>query len=345
VLTLEGVMHGLYLIWWVQEKHVAAASVALILAAGDLALTALEVPTGWLADRCGHRASLLAGSLLQVVGMLVCWLGSGITGLLAASVVVAAGDAFRSGADQALLYRSLVPLDREGDFQRIEARTHGIQQAALVGMVLAGGAIVRLWGFAAGWIVETALSTIGLAVAFAMVEPPPDDRPHQACADRSPATASGASIGPGRIWLLLVVIAPVAILGSVTGAAAFYVQTADNADPTGMTVLVAILTLAEAAGAALAIRASCGVRLQAMIATAGLIALAAALVVPAFLVPTIAALSLVVGFAEPVRAAALQRVASDDMRARAASIASACDKACATAALVLAGRMPRRRRV
>lgn len=337
-------MHGLYLIWWVQEKHVAAASVALILAAGDLALTALEVPTGWLADRWGHRASLLAGSVLQVAGMLICWLGSGIPDLLAASVVVAAGDAFRSGADQALVYRSLVVLDREGDFQRIEARTHGIRQAALVGMVLAGGAIVRLSGFAVGWIVETALSAIGLAVAFGMVEPPSDDRRHQARDDRSPATASGASsIGRGRIWPLLVLTAPVAILGSVTGAAAFYVQTADNADPTGMTVFVAVLTLAEAAGAALAIRASCGVRLQAVIAAAGLIALAAAIIVPAFLVPTIVALSLVVGFAEPVRAAALQRLASDDMRARAASIASACDKACATAALVLAGRMPRRR--
>ena len=91
-------MHGLYLIWWVQEKHVAAASVALILAGGDLALTALEVPTGWLADRCGHRSSLLLGSLLQVAGMLICWLGSGVPGLLAASVVVAAGDAVRSGA-------------------------------------------------------------------------------------------------------------------------------------------------------------------------------------------------------------------------------------------------------
>jgi hypothetical protein len=78
VLTLEGVMHGLYLVWWVQEKHVAAASVAVILAAGDLALTALEVPTGWLADRYGHRASLMLGSLLQVAGMLICWLGSGI---------------------------------------------------------------------------------------------------------------------------------------------------------------------------------------------------------------------------------------------------------------------------
>src|SRR5207247_1565674 len=77
--------------------------------------------------------------------------------------------------------------------------------------------------------------------------------------------------------------------------------------------------------------------------SAGLIALAAMLAVPALLVPSVVALSLVVGFAEPVRAAALQRVASDDMRARAASIASACDKACATAALVVAGWMHRRR--
>jgi hypothetical protein len=342
VLTLEGVMHGLYLIWWVQEKHVAAASVALILAAGDLALTALEVPTGWLADRFGHRASLMLGSLLQVAGMLTCWLGSGVSGLLAASVVVAAGDAFRSGADQALLYRSAVLLDREGDFQRMEARTRGIQQAALVVLVLAGGAIVRQWGFAAGWIVETALSAIGLAVAYTMTEPTRDQRPRPSRDDGSGEARSGSSIGSGRIWPLLALIVPVSILGGATGAAAFYVQTGDHADPTGMTAFVAIVTLAEAAGAALAIRAACGGRLQAIIATAGLIAFAATLAVPAILVPAIVLLSLVVGFAEPVRAAALQRVASDDRRARAASIASACDKASATAALVLAGRMRRR---
>ena len=332
-------MHGLYLIWWVQERHVAAASVAQILAAGDLALTALEVPTGWLADRFGHRASLMLGSLLQVAGMLICWLGSGVPGLLAASVVVAAGDAFRSGADQALLYRSSVVLDREGDFQRIEARTRGIQQTALVVLVLTGGAIVRWWGFAAGWIVETALSAIGLAVACTMAEPPSDHRPRSSRDDGSPATRSGSSIGSERCtWALLALIVPVSILGGATAAAAFYVQTADNANPTGMTAFVAIVTLAEAAGAALAIRVPCSGRLQAVIATAGVFALAATLVVPALLVPAIVGLSLVVGFAEPLRAAALQRVASDDMRARAASIASACDKACATVALLLVRR-------
>src|SRR4051794_36241281 len=98
-------MHGLYLLWWVHEKHVPAALVAAILAAGDVALMAIEVPTGWLADRYGHRVSLIAGSLVQVAGMLWCWFGGGVVGLLTASLLVALGDAFRSGADQALLYR------------------------------------------------------------------------------------------------------------------------------------------------------------------------------------------------------------------------------------------------
>src|SRR5262250_3292529 len=125
-------MHGLYLLWWVQEKHVPVAVVAVFRATGDLAITALEIPTGWLADRFGHRVSVIIGSLAQVGGMLMCWLGEGVPGLLLAILLVAVGDAFRSGADQALLYRSCVALDRQADFQRIEARARGIQLAALV---------------------------------------------------------------------------------------------------------------------------------------------------------------------------------------------------------------------
>jgi MFS family permease len=123
VACTEAVMHGLYLLWWVQERQLPAASVAAVLAAGDLAIALLEVPTGWLADRFGHRASLMLGSLVQVVGMLCCWLAHGMPALVAASLLVALGDAFRSGADQALLFRTCAAIGREADFQRIEART------------------------------------------------------------------------------------------------------------------------------------------------------------------------------------------------------------------------------
>ena len=144
----------------------------MILAVGDPALIGLELPTAWLADRFGHRASLIVGSSVQVLGMLACWLGRGVPELIAATVLVALADAFRSGADEALLYRTCTALRREDDFQRIEARTRAAGLTALVALLLAGGLIVTIWGFAVGWAVETALCALGLAIACAMVEPP-----------------------------------------------------------------------------------------------------------------------------------------------------------------------------
>src|SRR5215831_18204902 len=103
-------MHGLYVLWWVQERHIPVAAVAAILAAGDLAVSAFDLPTGGIADRYGHRVSLIAGSLLQIAAMLFAWFGRGVPGVLASAVLIAAGDAFRSGADQALLYRSCMAI-------------------------------------------------------------------------------------------------------------------------------------------------------------------------------------------------------------------------------------------
>src|SRR5439155_24374347 len=191
---VEGVMHGLYVLWWVQQKHVSVAAVAAILAAGDLFITVLELPTGWLAVRWAHRASLITGSLFQIAGMLFAWLGNGIPGVLASSLLIAAGDAFRSGADQALLYRSCIAVG-DADFQRREAQARGFQLVALVAFVLAGGAIVNAWGFATGWFIETLISAIGLAIAWAMVEPPAHD---EAIEFRS-AEASRSS-GPVDMW-------------------------------------------------------------------------------------------------------------------------------------------------
>ena len=333
----------MYLLWWVQERHVSAAAVAGILAAGDLALTALEIPTGWIADRYGHRASLITGSALQAVGMLCCWLGQGIAGLLVASLLVALGDAFRSGADQALLYRSCLALDREKDFQRIEAKAHGGRLVALVVLILVGGAIVRIWGFAAGWIAETALSLTGLLIACAMREPP------AARGGASPFSTNDAQ-GDARVstkpfatpaWTLAVLIVPASWLGGLAGAAAFYAQTDDAATVAGTTVLVAIITIAEAAGAFLAARLVASGRSQFVLALSGTAMLAAVLLAPRAFLAAVVGTSFLLGIAEPLRAVAIQRVTADHVRARAASIASACDKGIGTMALILAGLLPR----
>lgn len=327
-------MHGLYLLWWVQEKGLPAPLVALVLAAGDLVLLAVEMPTGWLADRLGHRLSLVAGSFAQVLGMLACWLGNSAPDLIAASVLVALGDALRSGADEALLYRTCQALGCEDAFQRLEARTHAVQQIALVGFVLLGGVMVERWGFAAGWIAETVLCGCGLVLALAMREPPaPAPALVQNAARRIPFFSPA----------LVLMIVPAAVLGGVAGAGSFMAQTTGHGDAQEMTLLVAALTLAEAAGAAVATRVpASSLRTQLGLLGGGLAVSAVAIAVPSAFVASLIIVSFAAGLAEPLRSAAIQRQAADDVRARVASFASACDMACSLIVLPVAGFYRRR---
>ena len=332
-------MHGLYLLWWVQEKQMSPAVVAATLAAGDLAIMLLEVPTGWLADRYGHRRSLILGSFVQVLGMLCCWLGQGIPGLIAASVLVALGDAFRSGADHALLYRTCVALGREADFQRIQARTEAARLTAMVGLVLAGGAIVTRWGFPAGWIAETVLCAAGLAMACAMSEPAEDSDLLTADVAESPGSATVP------IRSLIALTLPVSLLGSAASAASFLAQTSGHGEPGRMSVLIAVVTLAEAAGAALAMRAAAAdVTTMRTLFGLGAICAGVAVMMPGAFMPVVVALALLDGIAHSVRAPAVQRAVPDQVRARAASLASACDQAIHFMTLPIAGFWQTRRR-
>jgi hypothetical protein len=56
-----------------------------------------------------------------------------------------------------------------------------------------------------------------------------------------------------------------------------------------------------------------------------------------------AVLAFLIGFVEPLRAAAVQRFAADHVRASAASLAHACDMACSSILLPMAGVWQQRR--
>ena len=324
-------MHGLYLLWWVQEKEVSPAVVAAILAAGDFVLLAVELPTGWFADRFGHRASLIVGSTIQVVGMLWCWLGEGISGLVTGSTLIALGDGFRSGATEALLYRTCVALDREELFQRIEARTAAVETVALTALVLVGGFIVQRWGFGAGWIAETLLSAAGVGIACLLVEPPHECR-HVAAPPSEPQAAEPRFV-PLRFATAVI---PAALLGGAANGAAFLAQAASHT-AIDVTLLVAAITLAEAFGAAVAPHCRASVRVQHLLAATGALVCLVAFAFPTTGLVVVLLLALLDGVAAPLRATLIQRLAADGVRARAASLASAADMAISIVVLPIAG--------
>jgi hypothetical protein len=110
-----------------------------------------------------------------------------------------------------------------------------------------------------------------------------------------------------------------------------------------MTLLVAGVTLAEAAGAIVGAQLRASVRRQFLATTAASALIAVALSLPEASMPAVIALCFLMGMVHPLRAALIQREASDQVRARAASIASAVDKAVATVGLIWAGVLPQRK--
>lgn len=72
-----------------------------------------EVPTGYIADLFGRKASLVVGSALSSLGFCGFVVGTSFGHFAGAEVVLALGAACISGSDEALLYDSLPREDRK----------------------------------------------------------------------------------------------------------------------------------------------------------------------------------------------------------------------------------------
>ena len=133
---------------------------------------ALEVPTGAVADRFGRKVSATLGYALGALAVGIYVSAPRFEVFLAAEVLMALGYALVSGAEDALLYDSLVALGRKHDVQRSAARAESFK---LAGIVL--GALGGAWlSGAVGLRGTVALQALPMAAAaglgLALREPP-----------------------------------------------------------------------------------------------------------------------------------------------------------------------------
>jgi len=125
-----------------------------------------EFPSGYVADRLGHRLSLIVSAVLGVLGWILYTLAEGFGGAILAEVTLAAGMAFFSGADAALLYESLEAEGRKDEYARWEGRGRAASQIGEAASSALGGwlyAIAPRLPFAMQ--VPNALLMLGLAFA------------------------------------------------------------------------------------------------------------------------------------------------------------------------------------
>ncbi len=325
-LSLEGVCHGVYLVWLTANRGVSPFAAAALLAAGDFALLVLEVPTGIFADRLGARRSLLLGSAFQILGLALFWKAESLGWLAVGSLAIALGDAFRHGADESLLYRSCAALGIEAEFGTRIARAQAWSLAVMVGLTALGGVIVERVGFDAAWALEVALAVVGLGVAAAMGEP---RRAPDAETDGAASQPNAEVRAPTWTRVPWALVVPATIAAAFASTGEFFAQTAR---PKGEPVVwlafaIAAAQLCEALGAWLVARGVVPIRKRSLdvAAAAALVAVASLAAGPIALLPALFVFGLADGAAHAVRSALVQEAAFDDERATIASAASAAD--------------------
>ena len=154
-------------------ERVALGEAVLLGSAYYFAVFVLEVPSGYCSDRFGRRLTLIISSIMAVMAYATFIVADSFAVLLIAQMLLAAGIAFQSGSDSALLYDSLCALDRENEYTERETVAQKWSMTALACSCLLGGALGMIdLRLAYGVALLAAFFVVYQCVSF--VEPPLD---------------------------------------------------------------------------------------------------------------------------------------------------------------------------
>ncbi len=128
---------------YLQAKGLNLAQIAGMQTMLMVSMLAMEIPTGVLADRLGHRRSYQISMAMAALGELVTLLADTYPEFLFGQFVAGTGAAFASGSVDALLYESLPKKDRTLGMQKAKGLLGGAMQAASLVAFTVGGLLTR----------------------------------------------------------------------------------------------------------------------------------------------------------------------------------------------------------
>ncbi|EMA02275.1 hypothetical protein C439_06830 [Haloferax mediterranei ATCC 33500] len=126
-----------------------------------------EIPSGYLGDRIGRRASLAVGNTLRASAMVGLVLASSPVAYLVVKVVWAFGWAFRSGTQNAWLYELLKQYFDESEYARIEGRGKMGLLITSAATAIAGGYLYSI-DAALPFVVNAALAALGIPILYTL---------------------------------------------------------------------------------------------------------------------------------------------------------------------------------
>ncbi len=136
----------------------------------SVAIVAMEIPSGYMADVWGRKKTLVLGGLLGAVGFAVYSFSYGFWAFAVAEVILGIGHSFVSGADSALLYDTLKADGRDKEYIKQEGwiTSSGNFSEALAG--ICGGLLATI-SFRMPFYFQFAVASLAVPASLLLKEP------------------------------------------------------------------------------------------------------------------------------------------------------------------------------
>lgn len=158
-------------IYLVDVGQVTVTQLGILAAVAAVTMLAVNVPTGYLADKWARKTAIIWGAVFLSIGAALYALFPSFAGAIAATVAESIGYSVISGAGEALIHDTLTAQKREHEYVKTLGRA---QSMALTGNVV-GIAVIPLT-YAVHpripFLIGMALGLIFLYIATTLVEPP-----------------------------------------------------------------------------------------------------------------------------------------------------------------------------
>lgn len=159
-----------YLPLFMGENGIDKSSYSLLAAIHALSIIFLEIPSGYLADAIGRKKTLVVGAVLGALGYVIYSMSYSFSGFLVAMVALGIGQSMISGADSAMLYETLVAVNKVKDYSRYEGRLIALGSFLETAGAPLGG-LLAVISLRYPFIAQAVVALVAVPAALTLVEP------------------------------------------------------------------------------------------------------------------------------------------------------------------------------
>ena len=158
------------IILFFKENGLSLTEIMILQAAYSLTVALFEVPSGYLADMFGRKSCIVFSTIFSFVGFLFFCFFSGFYYFLVAQILVGFAGSLISGSDSAIIYDTLLQINKKDSYAKIEGRNYAIGNFSEATAGIFGG-FLAVSSIYLPVYAQTAFIFLSIPIAFTLVEP------------------------------------------------------------------------------------------------------------------------------------------------------------------------------